>query len=165
MKTYDRREFALAYLRANTQLRGFDIELVGYPEALHEYSTALLDGLERLFGITLRQDAMPAGMGPVFMIFESVARSYLAITGPMDDYLEASLIHTRLQQAGIHDAFVAGIGRITELNRKSRAVHLDTLTTLLGALLGDNADRVVGEDELHALGVSTVPPNRSDYDY
>ncbi|WP_067685941.1 hypothetical protein [Nocardia jejuensis] len=166
MKTYDRRGFALAYIDANNPSDiGFDAERVGYPEALHGHRTALLAGIERLFGITLEMAAVPAGMRPVLLVFRSVARSYASIAGPMDGYLEAGLIHDRLEQVGIHDAFLSGIGWIAELNEESRVTHLDILTTLLGVLLGDNADKVISAEELQALGVNTVPPNPTDFGF
>ncbi|MFI6867617.1 hypothetical protein [Nocardia sp. NPDC050406] len=166
MTTYDRRAFALAYIEASSIADiGIDGERTGYPEALREHRTAVLTGLERLFGLTLRQEAMPTNLSPVFMVFRSVARSYLSITGPMDGYLEAGLIHKRLEEAGVHDDFLRGIGRIADLNAESRAAHLHLLTTLLGVLLGDHADRVVEAEELRAIGVNTVPPNPSDYEF
>lgn len=166
MSTYDRRGFAAAYADAqNTHVPGADGEREGYPEALHEYRIALLSGLERLFGLRLDYESVPEGMRPVLDVLDSTVRSYLAISGPMDNYLEAGLTFIRLQQAGVLEQFVAQLHRIDECNTESRTAHLDSLETLIGVLLGDNANRVVSEDELRAIGVETVPPNPDDYEW
>lgn len=166
MTTYDRRGFALAYAEAQaTRITGTDAERVGYAAALHDYRTGLLAGLEQLFGLRLTFESVPDGMSPVFMAFQSTVRSYLAITGPMDGYLEAGLIHGRLEQAGVHERFLSDLRRIGKSNIESRTAHLDILDTLLNVLLGAKGERVVFDEELHAIGVGTIPPNPDDYEW
>ena len=166
MSTYDRRGFASAYADVqNDRIPGVDGERVGYAPALGEYRTALLKGLERLFGLRLESETVPRAMLPVFTAFRSTVRSYGAITGPMDGYLEAGLIHIRLREAGVHESFLAGVRRIDECNTASADAHLDILEALLGVLLGDSADRVVSAEELHAIGVGTTPPSPYDYEW
>lgn len=165
-QAFGRRELALAYANAqNTRVSGVDAERAGYDSALREYRNSLLAGLERLFGLRLDFAAMSGGMSPVFMAFRSTVHSYLAITGPMDGHLEAGLLHNRLEEAGVHESFLSGIGRIAEINAESRAAHLDLLDVMLGVLLGAGAERVVSVEELHAIGVGTTPPDPSDYDW
>jgi hypothetical protein len=102
---------------------------------------------------------------PLSMVFASTMRSYAAITGPMAGSLEAVLVHVRMEQAGIHESFLTDMGRIDRCNNESLTAHLDILNTLIGVLLGDNADRVVPEEELRAIGVQTTPPSPYDYEW
>jgi hypothetical protein len=166
VSVYDRRAFALAFAEAQrTRVGGVDAERAGYVSALLTYRAALLAGLERLFGLRLDFDAVPDGMKALLMLFRSTAKSYLAIASPGDGYLEAGLIHARLARAGVRDRVLRGLQRIDASNAESRAAHLDILEALLGVMLGANADRVVREEELRAIGVNPTPPDPGDYDF
>lgn len=166
MTTYDRRGFALAYAGAqHIENLGTDGERMGYIDALQVYRTALLKGLEQLFGLTLGLNSVPDGMSALFMVFSSTVRSYAAITRPLAGLMEGGLIHVQLEKAGIDESIAADMDRIARCNDESRAAHLDLLDTLMGAFLGDNADRVVTEEELRAIGVETTPPNPNNYEW
>ena len=166
MNTYDRRAFARAYADAQrTRVDGIDGERVGYAGALKEHRAALLAGLERLFDLRLDMDSLPSGTKALFMLFRGTVRSYVDIKGPGDGFLEAGLLHKAMENAGIDEAVGRDLDSIRALNEQSRTTHLDILTTLLGAMLGDNADRVVSEADLRAIGVNPIPPNPNDYDW
>lgn len=166
MRTYDRRAFALAHAEAKiTYVGGADGERVGYGPALTEYRTALLAGLERLFGLRVDIDSVPGLTKALVMLFNSTVHSYLAITSPGGGSLESGLLHTVMDRAGVSDQVSRDLAVIHESNTRSREAHLNILTTLLGAMLGDNADRVVHDDELRAIGVNTTAPDPHDYDF
>ncbi|GAA2968869.1 hypothetical protein [Actinokineospora diospyrosa] len=162
MDTYDRKAFVLAYANANDP-DITDPKPGGYFDAVRTHRAELLAGLERLFELELTAEAAPDP--PLFLLFRATARSYLAITGPMSGFLEAGLIHKRLEQVGAHEVVLRDMGRITEINAESKAAHLDILDTLVAHLLGDRADRVFTVDDLAAIGVSTTPPSHDDYDW
>jgi hypothetical protein len=134
--TYDRRAFAVAYVEARMPaIGGVDAERDGYGPALLEHRAVLLAGLERLLGLRLEFGSVPDGMGALLMLLRSTARSCSAITAPGAGFLEASLLHQRLEQVGVHDVVLRDLDRITALNAESRAVHLDLLDTLFAVLL------------------------------
>jgi hypothetical protein len=162
VSSFDRYRFALAYADTLDTTAGH--ESSAYAAALREHRAALLAGLERLFGLRLAFDTVPDRLKPILMVLRSTARSYLAIQGPLSSYLEAGLIFTRLREVGAQDSVERDLDRIEECNTDSRAAHTELMATLLGVLLGDNADRVVSEDELHAIGVHTDQPDPNDYD-
>lgn len=164
MRTFERRAFALAHAEAKiTFISGLDSERDGYAPALIEYRTALLAGLERLFELRVGTDSGTMTHRVLSKVFQDTLATYLAIAGPLDGYLEAGLLFKTMAEAGVLDEVERGLTAIRESNARSREAHLDILTALLGAMLGDNADRVVHEDELRAVGVEPTPPNPDDY--
>lgn len=167
MITYDRRAFALAYVQAEStaDVSGFDAERVGYLDALKAHRVAFLTGLERLFGLRVDFESVPSAVKPLAMFLRSTLRSCVALRTPTDGYLEGGLIIRAMKHAGVEDQITSDLTVIRESNERSRAAHLDILTTLLAAMLGDAADRVVTEDEVRAIGVDPTPPDPNDYDF
>ncbi|GAA4009498.1 hypothetical protein GCM10022247_34550 [Allokutzneria multivorans] len=164
MTSYDRRAFALAYVEVlRPPLGALDSELDGYVPALSKYLKQLLDGLERLFELRLDRDGMPQRMGALFMLFHSTAVNHTEVPGW--GFLEAGLLHTQLEEAGVHERVMADLERVSACNAQLRAAYLDVLESLLVAMLGERADRVVSEAELDAIGVSTIRPDPCDYDW
>lgn len=165
MRTYDREAFALAYVDALSRaVPGMDAEREGYAPVLFAYREALLDGLQRLFDLDLGGE-LSGPAGPLLMLFRRTAQSYASITGPGDGYLEAGLLINTLAEFGIAGEVLGDLERIQATNADSRTVHMSVLTTLLGALLGERADRVVTEAELRAIGVDPIPPDPNDYGF
>ncbi|WP_086823789.1 hypothetical protein [Allokutzneria sp. NRRL B-24872] len=135
MTSYDRRGFALAYVEA----------------------------LRPPLGASDSERDMPSGMGALFMLFRSTAVSCSEVRG--SGFLEAGLLHEQLEEAGVHERVTADLERVSACGTQLRAAYLDVLESLLVAMLGDRADRVVSEAELHAIGVSTTRPDPFDYDW
>ncbi|HEX4222659.1 MAG TPA: hypothetical protein VHZ97_09880 [Pseudonocardiaceae bacterium] len=164
MRHYDREAFALAYVDAlSSEVPGMDGERAGYAPALFAYREALLGGLQRLFGIDF--DDISGPTGPLLMLFRATARSYLAITTPGDDFLEGGLLVDRLAEFGIAGDVLGDLESLQAGNAESRAIHLRVLTTLLGAVLGADADRVVTEKQLRDIDVDPTPPDPNDYGF
>ncbi|MEV8438475.1 hypothetical protein AB0425_13945 [Actinosynnema sp. NPDC051121] len=164
MTTYDRRAFAQAFLDAHPDARHGLYYSQAYDTALREHRQRVLDGLQRLFGLSLSFDGVTRYRG-LLVLFRSTARSYLAITGPGDGFLEAGLIFWQLAEAGVEEPVHEGLARITALNDQSREAHLAVLETLLAVLLGDRADATFTSADLAAVGVDdTAGPDTADYD-
>lgn len=164
MITYDRRAFAQAFLDAHPDARHGLYYNEAYNTALREHRQRVLDGLQRLFGLTLSIGGATRHRG-LLALFRSTARSYLAITGPGDGFMEAGLIFRQLAEAGVEESVHEGLARITALNTQSRDAHLAVLETLIAVLLGDRADATFTSADLAALGVDdTAGPDSADYD-
>lgn len=164
MRTYDREAFALAYVSSLSKVvPGMDGEREGYAPALLAHREALAGGLQRLFGVDLNEVSGPAA--PLLVLFRRTALSYLTITSPGDGFLEASLLLDQLAEFGIAGEVVGDLERIQSINGDSRALHLGVMATLLGAILGKDADRVVTDDDLREIGVDPTPPDPNDYGF
>jgi hypothetical protein len=162
MRSYDREAFALAYVEALSRaVAGMDGERDGYAPALFAYREALVVGLQRLFGLDLEDLTGP--LGPLLLLLRGVARSCAAIASPDGDLLEGSLLVDQLAEFGIAGDVIGDLESIGAGNDESRAIHLHVLTTLLAAALGEDADRVITEKDLRAIGVDPTPPDPADY--
>ncbi|HEY4460494.1 MAG TPA: hypothetical protein VGN81_39715 [Pseudonocardiaceae bacterium] len=158
MGTYDREALALAYVESLSEaVVGMHSDREGYPDAVLAHRKTLINGLQRLFDIDF--DAT----GPLLALLRDTARSYLAITSPGGGLTEQLII--RLTEFGIAGDVLGDLEQIQATNADSRAIHLRVLTTLITALLGDKADRIVTDDDLRAIGVDPTPPNPNDYEF
>lgn len=162
MGTYDREALVLAYVESlNDHVAGMHSDRAGYPEAVRAHRTALISGLQRLFGIDL--DATSGTDGALLALVRDTARSYLAITSPGGGLGEQLI--DRLAEFGIAADVLGDLDAIQAGNADSRTIHLHVLTTLITALLGDRADLVVTDDDLRAIGVDPAPPNPNHYEF
>ena len=130
-----------------------------------DYYAGLLDALQAQFGIRLAGDGLPT-QGRVFlMLFDSTARSLLRITSPWSSYLDATLLHVKLEQSGelgrLVDRASAAIHRA---NDASEVAHREMLEALFLAVFPDCRGRVVTSDELRAAGFDdSREPDIADY--
>jgi hypothetical protein len=143
MRIYDREALALAYVDARSR------------QVPDEYREALAAGLQRLFGVDL--DAASGPAAPLLALFRAVASSYAANTGLGSDMIEDRRLINGLAEFGIAGDVLGDLEQIQVINTDSHAIHLHVLTTLLSAILGAEADRLVTEDELRAIGVDPTP--------
>jgi hypothetical protein len=88
---YSRRDLVRAYLGA--QQRGFGghyAESPTFNDALAAHYLSLLDGLQRLFGLSLERDSIGASHNPaLLMLFRATADSLLSLRTPWSGFLEA----------------------------------------------------------------------------
>jgi hypothetical protein len=165
VRQYGRRDLIDAYLATRGERSGgYRQESSAYNAALRAYWDGMLDGLERLFEIRLSHREV--GNAALFMLFESTTRSLLAITTPWSDFLEAGLLHRKLDETGEVGARVmAASDRIWARAEETREDHREILDALLTVFLGDRAGRTFSAGQLQALGVDLQRPDSIDYDY
>jgi hypothetical protein len=162
-KTYDRRAFALTYLEAQPEAELVPYYKVAYKAALRVQRQQVLVGLQELFDLSL-DSANPDLITMPFSLFKNTVRSYFAITHPGARYLEAGLTVGQLREAGAPgDAVNEGLGRISDLNDRNRAAHLDVLAALLEIFLNDRATKVFTSADLRAIDVDDTEPKEADH--
>jgi hypothetical protein len=161
----NRRDLVRIYLGAQDRgFGGYYPELSTFNAALKAHFTAMLDGLQQLFGLRLHPD----GVGTVnnrvlFMLFAATADSFLALRTPWSGFLEAGLLVRKIDEAGPDGQRVmAASQRIDALTAESRAIHLEMLDALVTAMLGDRAELTFSSADLQAIGVDDAKP-RADY--
>jgi hypothetical protein len=105
-RSYGRRELIEAYLAvsAGPGYHGYYQDSASYNAALKAHHEAMLDGLQRLYGIRLNMSESPDRV--FFMLFDRTAASMIAMTSPMSGFLSASLLIDRLEAAGDQGARV-----------------------------------------------------------
>jgi hypothetical protein len=161
---YGRRALIDAYLatRPKSGHGGYYMESSIYNAALRAHHEAMLAGLERLFGMRLDPHDVPDAA--LFMLFRSTAESMLALTTPWSGFLEAGLLHRRLEATGEPAARVtAACRRIESRVAESRRDHLLILDELLAVLLGDRAGLTFTAADLRGAGADPEPPNTADF--
>jgi hypothetical protein len=164
---YSRRDLVRAYLGA--QQRGFGgyyAESPTFNDALAAHYLSLLDGLQRLFGLSLERDSIGAGGNPaLLMLFGAIADSLLSLRTPWSRFLEAGLIHRKVEEAGQDGARISVASeRINVAVAEAHEAHLEMLNALVAVLLGDRADRTFSEADIHAAGTDiSVEPSPTDY--
>lgn len=165
MITYDRRAFARAYLDAHPDAKDGYYYSEAYNTALREHRQRVLDGLQRLFGVTLDAEGVLAEHGALLMLFRGTARSCLSITAPGEGAAEAGLLFRQLAGTSAQQHVLDGLRRIADSNTRSRDAHLDVMETLIEVFLGDRAGATFTSADLAAIGVDdTAGPNSADHD-
>ncbi|GIF38237.1 hypothetical protein [Actinoplanes xinjiangensis] len=163
-RTYGRRDLIDAFLatREGERYGGYYPESSDYNAALRAHQEAMLDGLQRLYGVRLSREDAPDRV--LFVLFQSTARSLLSLTTPWSGFLEAGLLLQRLEATGATGARVmAASDRIWSRNDESREDHLLILDELLIVFLGDRADCTFTAADLIAAGVDPTPPSTDDH--
>lgn len=163
---YGRRDLVRAYLGA--QRRGFGgyyAESPTFNAALEAHYLSLFDGLQQLFELQL--DGNP-GANPnpaLLMLFRSTADSLLTLRTPWSKFLEAGLIHRKLEEAGEHGVRVSRASdRISAAVADAREAHLEMLESLVAAMLGDRADLTIAEADVRTARIDILAePNPKDY--
>jgi hypothetical protein len=131
------------------------------------YYASLLEALQRLFDIWLSDEGLSFDQLVLWRLFQSTVKSLLQITSPWDGYLEAGLLHKKLEQSGepgrVVEQASAAIG---EANKASEAAHREILYALFLAIFGDCQQSVTSE-ELRQAGFddSKEPDITNYYDY
>ncbi|QQQ76946.1 hypothetical protein IOD16_39430 [Saccharothrix sp. 6-C] len=161
--TYDRRALVQAFLDAHPDAKRGYYYSEPYNTALREHRRRVLDGLQRLFGLTLDFEGV-AEYRALVTLFRTTAKSYVRITAPGEGFGEAGSILKQLTQAGVEQPVHDALNRITACNDQSAEAHLDVLVTLIGVFLGDRAAATFTSADLAALGVDdTAGPNSAEY--
>lgn len=161
---YGRRALIDSYLatRPGNRYGGYYPESSVYNAALRAHHEAMLGGLERLFGMRIDRHDVPDRV--LFHLFESTTRSLLALTTPWSGFLEAGLLHRRLEATGEPAVRVMDAShRIESRVIESRQDHLLILDELLAVLLGDRADRTFTAADLREAGVDPEPPSTEEF--
>ena len=131
------------------------------------YYAGLLEALQKLFGIRLSHDDLSLGQRMLWGLFQSTVESLLQITSPWAGYLEAGLLHKKLEESGEPGNVVyRASAAIGEANKASEAAHREILYALFLTIFGE-CQRVVTSEELHESGFddSIEPDIVNYYDY
>jgi hypothetical protein len=116
------------------------------------YYEGLLNTLEGLFGLRLSRDALSFDQRVLWMLFEGTVYSLVRITSPWDGYLDATLLHRKLEQCGEPGQAVdQASALIHEANKSSETAHHNMLYALFLAIFG-KYERVVTSEELLQAG-------------
>jgi hypothetical protein len=116
------------------------------------YYAALLEALQKGFGISLSREGMSFDQRILWSLFESTVRSLLEITSPWAGYLETSLLSRKLEATGEPGRIVASASAaIEKANTASEAAHREILYALFPAIFGE-CQRIVTSEELHDAG-------------
>lgn len=150
---YTRGDLAQAVLDAHPDSRrGLDMFRGKFSKDMKTHQVRMRDALLKAFGIDLRANKA------LKMMLDGTLRSNAAITGPMSELGDASLLVSKLEGSQVLDR----VRRIGELGTQSRQVHLEIVEELL-CLMEPTAEVVTSED-LNALDVDDTPPNSFDYE-
>lgn len=131
------------------------------------YYTSLLQALQRLFGIRLSREGLSFNQRVLWGFFQNTIESLLQVTNPWAGYLEAGLLHKKLDESGEVGPIVYEASRkIVEANQASEAAHREMLYALFRAMFGA-CDRIVTSEDLREAGVddSKEPDIMDYYDY
>ena len=163
---FSRQDLVHAYLAAQQRgYGGYYAESTAYNEALKAHHEAMLEALQRLFDVRLRDNDIHRSDNPALRIlFRATADSLFAIRTPWSDFLEAGLIHQKLEAAGADgERARQASDSISELAAEARKAHLDMLDALAAILLQERAELTFTEADLQAAGVSASEPDPADY--
>jgi len=133
-------------------------------EAFSNYYTSLLAALEKLFGIRMSNEYLSFKEKILWMLFNSTAESLLQITNPWAGFLEAGLLHTKLEESGEQGRVVYKASEVIgEANEASEAAHREILYALFVAIFGESSRIVTSEELLQAGLDDSKEPDISDY--
>jgi hypothetical protein len=131
------------------------------------YYAALLEALQRLFGVRLSHDDLSFDHRVLWGLFQSTVGSLLQITNPWAGYLEAGLLHKKLEERGEPGRIVdRARAVISEANVASAAAHREILYALFLVIFGE-CERIVTSEDLRASGFDDTkePDIVNYYDY
>lgn len=101
------------------------------------------------------------------ILFDTTIGSYLAIKTPWDGYLDATLLHRRIQETGEPGKKIDELsGQIVALNKQKKELHLKMLYVLFEMMHG-TATKVITSKDLLRVGFddSSEPQIQDYYDY
>ena len=163
---YGRSDLVRVYLGARDRgFGGYYPDSSTFNAALQAHYTAMLDGLQQLFGLRLHPDGVGTfNNRALFMLFSATADSFLALRTPWSGFLEAGLLVRKVDEAGPDGQRVmAASQRIDALTAESRQIHLEMLDALVRAMLGDRAELTFKSADLQAIGIDDAKPNPANY--
>jgi hypothetical protein len=132
-----------------------------------EYYAGLLKSLKMLFGVGLSREGLTFSQKVLWGLFDNTADSLLRITSPWDGYLEAGLLHRKLEESREPGKIVDRASAVIhEANKASERAHREMLWALFVAIYGE-CPRVVTSEELLQAGFddSKEPDITNYYDY
>jgi len=116
------------------------------------YYASLLEALQARFCIRLSRESLSFDHSVLWSLFENTVRSLLKIASPWESYLEASLLHKKLQESGEPGRIVDRASEVIgEANTASEQAHREILYALFKALFGE-CQRIVTSEELRENG-------------
>jgi hypothetical protein len=130
------------------------------------YYASLLKVLQSHFGIQMSPEGLAFPQVLWWMLFQSTVRSFLKITNPWASYLDATLLHKKLEENGeLGRSVDRASAAIFEANKMSEAAHRELLNVLFEAIFGE-CHKVVTSEELLANGFddSEEPDTANYYD-
>jgi hypothetical protein len=163
---YDVRAFAQAHVDGDEDSEsGFLLGHESYSAATKVHYQQVLAGLQDLYGFTWDSPdpGLPVAHHAFHMLFKSFTRSYHRTVQPVARYGEAGLLIRQLQKAGQWESFKAASDRIEQSRKQSAEAHLDILTGLLTAALGERSAKVFTSADLLAIGIDDTPPKLTDH--
>lgn len=102
------------------------------------YYASLLEALQARFGIRQERESLSFDHSVLWSLFDNTVRSLLQITDPWASYLEAGLIHKKLEESGEHGRIVDRASAIIwETNTQSEKAHREILDALFKAIFGE----------------------------
>lgn len=116
------------------------------------YYASLLETLQARFGLRLSRERLSFDHSVLWSLFDSTVGSLLEITSPWAGYLEASLLHKKLEECGELGQVVELASKaIDEANAACEAAHREILYALFRVIFGE-CRRVVTSEELYEAG-------------
>jgi hypothetical protein len=131
------------------------------------YYNSLLEALERAFGIRLTGDGLSFHQRILWGLFQNTVGSLHQITNPWAGYLEAGLLHKKLEESGEPGRIVDKASAVIfEANKASEAAHHEILCALFLAIFGE-FQKIVTSEELRRAGFddSKEPDIANYHDY
>jgi hypothetical protein len=128
------------------------------------YYASLLKALQTRFGIRLSRDGLSFDQRVLWSLFANTVGSLLKITSPWSGYLEAGLLHKKLEESGEPGTVVYRASKVIgEANTASDAAHREILYALFHAIFGQ-CQLVVTSEELREVGFDdSKEPDISNY--
>lgn len=168
MTDYDVRAFAQAHIDADKGSKsGYHMGYESYTRAWEAHYRQLLTGLQQLYeftwGAVATSDPRSLSIRSFRHLFRDMISSYHRTVEPVARYAEAGLLINQLREAGQWDMFEAGMARIEQNRKQSADAHLDIMTNLLAAALGDRSTKVFTSADLRAIGIDDIPPDLADH--
>jgi hypothetical protein len=161
---YDVRAFAQAYVDADEDGEsGYMLGHESYSAAMKVHYQQVLAGLQDLFEFSWDIAGLRSGDSAFWSLFRSLQGSYHRTVQPVARYAEAGLLYKQLQERGQYETFEAGMETIAQSRQQSAEAHLDIMTGLLSAVLGDRSAKVFTSADLRAIGIDDTAPTLSDH--
>jgi hypothetical protein len=129
------------------------------------YYNTLLESLEALFKIKLSDVTKVSGTPnlPLASLFKNTLQSFLGIHHPLASYLEATLIHVRLDELGVLGEQVhQNLREADRLMQQTQQTLRQILYDLFEGIYGPTVLTFTSQDLLD-MGFGDKEPNKIDY--
>jgi hypothetical protein len=130
------------------------------------YHNQLLIALQKAFHVTItNMEGVERNKRAIYMLFQSVIRSFIAIQHPGSRFVDGSLIEKQLEASSIGDEVHRVISSINTLTDQNTKLHWELLELLFNYLYSP-INTTITSQELYALGFDdATEPNIDDYEY